>query len=278
MMSDAWGLQAKEYAEKLQKGPPKASVDAILQAVDSLLPFEKAKSILDNGCGTGLGTQTLIDKYGHRLPDLIHLVAADLSPGMIESVRMTKAAHKGNRFWDRLELQVCSVDNMSKTQNSCFSHIIASLVFFFAKPEATFSEAYRILQPGGVIGFTSFRENQWMDLRNVVKEINPGLEPAPLPAEWASEEWIRGQLEKANFIDIKIEPMEVYVELDDSLPLATLLVHSGIPEMSAVFQSLTDEEKDRAVQLIVEELAERYPKRPAKIPGILLVSSARKQL
>ena len=72
--------------------------------------------------------------------------------------------------------------------------------------------------------------------------------------------------------------MKVYVELDDSLPLATLLVRSGIPEMSAVFQSLTDEEKDRAVQLIVEELAERYPKRPAKIPGILLVSSARKHL
>ncbi|CEP64975.1 class I SAM-dependent methyltransferase LALA0_S15e01596g [Lachancea lanzarotensis] len=275
-MSDAWGSGAKEYAEKIPKGPPKDSVDAILHTIDGLLPFDNATSILDNGCGTGLGMQTLISKYADRLPDRTRLVAADLSPGMLESVRRTKTAHDGNKFWDRLELEICNVEDMNQFSNSSFSHIIASLVLFFAEAEPAISEAYRILQPGGVIGFTSFRENQWMQLLNVATKIDPTLKPKPLPANWASADWIRAQLESANFTDVKVEPKKIYLQVDDAVDFAKFIVRSGIQAMSGIFESLTEEEKDRAVQLIADEIAEKYPGSPARIPGVLLVSSARK--
>ncbi|SCU99526.1 LAFA_0G24586g1_1 [Lachancea sp. 'fantastica'] len=275
-MSDLWGSQAKEYAEKTQRGPPRDSVDAILHTLDWFVALRVRYRCLDNGCGTGLGMQILINKYADRLPNHTRLAAADLSPGMVESVRRTKIANQGNKLWDKLELEVCNVEAMNKFPDSCFSHVIASLVLFFAKPEPAFSEAHRIMQPGGVMGFTTFRENQWLELRNVVTKIDPSLRPAPLPANWASEAWIRSQLESAGFIDIRIEPKEVYLQVDDASVFAKFLVRSGIPAMSGIFDSLAEEEKDRAVQLVVDEIAEKYPDKPVRIPGVFLVSSARR--
>lgn len=63
--------------------------------------------------------------------------------------------------------------------DSYFSHVIASLVLFYANSEVVISETHRILQIRGGMGFMSFSKYQcseWMDLRNVVKNIYPALD------------------------------------------------------------------------------------------------------
>ncbi|SCU79363.1 LADA_0B00166g1_1 [Lachancea dasiensis] len=273
-MSDAWGRQSKAYAEKFQQGPPKVSAEAILKAIDTLLPLEKASAILDNGCGTGIGISTLIRSYSHRLPDSSRLVAADLSPKMVSAVEKIKESHPESNLWSKLELKVCDVNDMSCFDDASLSHIIASLVMFFSNdPDAAFNEAYRTLKPGGAIGMTSFQRIQWMDLRNVVQKIRPELAPPQLPPRWASAEWIREQCSKAGFVDVTVEPTDVFLEVDEPRELADFLVNSGIPQVSGIFGSLTTEQKNEVIDLIVKEVNTNYQK-PIRIPGVLLVSSA----
>ncbi|SCU84113.1 LANO_0C00452g1_1 [Lachancea nothofagi CBS 11611] len=276
--SDGWGKHAGAYRSNTKSGPPRDSVRAILAKIDSLLPFEEATSILDNGCGTGIGIEVLIEEYSDRFLNLPRIVAADLSPGMVEAVKQTKTSNESSKLWKKVEFGVWSVDDMSAVSDNSFSHIIASLVMFFSsKPEAAFKEAYRVLAPNGVIGMTSFKENEWMKLLNVAKKVRTDAKEAPgLPATWASEGWIRTSFEKARFRDIEVKELNVHVELNETRPFAEFCVRSDNPVMSSVFENFTEQEKDLAVHLIIDHLDEKYPQRPAKMPGVLLVSSARK--
>ncbi|SCU79272.1 LAME_0A08020g1_1 [Lachancea meyersii CBS 8951] len=274
---DEWGSHASDYAEKASSGPQIESVNGILAALDALLPFEKATAILDNGCGTGIGIKALIDDYSARLPDSVRLMAADLSPGMVDVVRKVKTENRGNRFWDALEFDVWGIEKMSGAKGSSFSHIIASLVMFFSpRPEDAFSEAYRVLKPDGAIAMTSFQKNGWIELCDVIGKIRPDLKMPSLPAEWASEDWIRGQFEKAGFRDVVIKPVHVSKDIDDPQEFAEFLVKTNNPVVSPILNLFTAEEKKKAVDMIVSEIRRVNPGSSPKISNVLLLSSARK--
>lgn len=106
-------------------------------------------SLLDLGCGTGLGAEVLLDATEFR-------VGVDLSAGMIQ-----KADHK--KIYN--ELHVADVVQFMKDSARHYEMIIATDVLVYIGALETFlSESMRILESGGYIAFST--EDNTVDTEN----------------------------------------------------------------------------------------------------------------
>lgn len=73
---------------------------ALVKHANSTLPFSKAKAIMDIGCGPGTVVGELISTYGPDIPKDARIIAAVLSPGMVEQVRQRQLQ---DPTWARIE-------------------------------------------------------------------------------------------------------------------------------------------------------------------------------
>ena len=106
---------------------------------------------LDLGCGTGFFSRVL----GERLP-ASHGVALDIAEGMLNHARpLGGAEHFIAGDAERLPLQ----------GDSCGLIFSSLAVQWCANFEAVLSEAYRVLQPGGVLAFASLCVGTLAELR-----------------------------------------------------------------------------------------------------------------
>lgn len=121
----------------LQYETPEKLVDLVRQFAE---PPLKKWDILDLGCGTGLVGAAIV-------PYARQLVGVDISANMLEKAR---ARH----LYQRLE----KADLLTMMQNetaSSYDLIIAADVFvYLGKLDGIFSEAMRLLRPGGIFAFS----------------------------------------------------------------------------------------------------------------------------
>jgi predicted TPR repeat methyltransferase len=123
------------------RGPAllRAAVDSVIQAAKRPRRFG---SMLDLGCGTGLGGAAF-------RPFADWLVGVDLSPAMV-----AQAAQKG--LYDRLvaaDIAACLADEA--TDNAKYHLVLAADVFVYLNDLASIIAAVaRVLAPGGIFAFT----------------------------------------------------------------------------------------------------------------------------
>ncbi|SCU97800.1 LAMI_0F11430g1_1 [Lachancea mirantina] len=274
--ADSWGNYAKDYHNFIERGPPKVSAEQILKSLDLVVPFENASCILDNGCGTGIGTSRLIDLYSERLPSDVRIVAADLSPGMVEKVQQSVRDSPSGSLWKNVETSVCDIEDMSMFPDGTFTHIIASLVMFFASsPEKAFSEAFRILAPGGAFAMTCFTKNDYMELVSVVQDAVGGGATMPfMNKNWASESWLLDQLAHAKFKNAVAKATDVEVEVEDVHSFRQLFFNN--PLMVEILKHVSAEGRERATQKFDSCLLKKASAGSIKIFWTLLTLSAAK--
>lgn len=166
--------------------------------------------IMDNACGGGIVTVELL-KLAKEHPTVMNIkrvVASDIDDKMVSYVDQRSNASN----WSNVE--VMKIDQLSvPLADNTFSHVFNAFgIFFCADDAAAISETHRILKPGGMAGFTSWKKITWwqsvaMPAVSTFIPDAPAL-PSPqtvFPAQgWSDPDAIPARLEKGGFKDIKV--------------------------------------------------------------------------
>ena len=131
-----------------------AQATEMYKAFLPLLKLETATSIVEIGCGSGNGVQLLMPQVSEECK----IVASDLNDEMIE-------LFKKRGFPERVTVESADSEQLPYS-DGMFDRYIANLVLMIVEtPEKMLSEAFRVLQPGGIAMLTVWgrkeQDNFW---------------------------------------------------------------------------------------------------------------------
>ena len=234
------------------------------------LKKESLKNVLELACGTGRVTRHLVS----LLPANGKLIASDLNPDMMA---VAKARVSDERVkWLAADAQALPFANDS------FDHIVCQFgIMFFPDKGKALSEAYRVLQPGGLYLFNTWagmeQNPRTAIIRKIMEEQFREDSPDFLkkgPYSFFDPVEIRGLMEGAGFTDVKIEAVDKvaqYTSVDDFL--------KGFLEGSPLSAFLS--EKDQKVQdevrkKVSDEMKKQFSEQGMDVPMQALVCQGRK--
>lgn len=202
-------------------------ITAILERLDAMHAFSKATGIHDNGTGPGPIISRLINDYGAQIPKSCTLSASDFAPAMIEQVNNTKKEEvekDPESPWSRVETSVKDAMNLEGIEDESRSHVTAGWVYFMTSdPQKCLSESKRVLAKDGVLGCSSWKGSQWLEVMRLVEEIRPEKKLMEIPKPWMSAEGVKGELEKAGFREADGFEVEVEMTLEEYQPFLDLM-------------------------------------------------------
>jgi SAM-dependent methyltransferase len=130
--------------ERLEFRGTDATFSRMREAYFDRLPLDSAGAVLDVGCGTGAEARALL-----RRPDFDgHLVAVDLSPGLIETARRL-ASQDG--LQGRVDYRVGDAHRLD-LPDGAFDVVIAhTLLTHVLDPTSVLRQMARVTRPGGTV-------------------------------------------------------------------------------------------------------------------------------
>ena len=158
---DEFTLSSREIARSFGRAAQRYDAAAVLQArvrEELLSRLELVRlipaTVVDLGCGTGVGAVALRRRYRKS-----RIVALDLSLGML------REAGRRRRFWQRYE-RICGDAVALPLARESVDLIFSNLMLQWCDdPEVVFRECARVLRPGGLLTFTSFGPDTLRELR-----------------------------------------------------------------------------------------------------------------
>ena len=227
-------------------------------------PLAKA---LDDGTGTGVVTAALKSLY----PSL-HVIAADVSQGMIDSVT-TRISDGG---WENVEARLLDAQNLEGIEDASLSHVLSTfMVCFTPDPEKVVAEMLRVTRPGGVLGLGVWADPYFGALNTpftkACMELDPGYQSVPImDEEWTRAENVEEGLKEAGYVDVRMREMVMLKEwasLDEACDHfwngrnpAVMLMHDSwkadgrppLEELKPAFRRLYGEAMDRDGKVVSE--------------------------
>ena len=215
-----------------------------------LMPADPGGDVLEIACGTGLSTEYL----RKRLDPRRRLVATDLSGAMLDYAR-TKLARLEGITW-----QIADAGKLPFADGE-FAAIACSFgVMFVPDRKAVFSEARRVLRPGGLFVFNVWdrmEENPGaLAYEEVMERMFPGDKEVlfRVPYLLADEGLLREVLEGAGFTAQRIEKVCVPIQGVTARDVATGQVR-GTPR--GLMLAKRGVEFDDAIGKVAEALEKR---------------------
>lgn len=213
-----------------------------------LLNIMSDSVVLDNACGTGIVTDVLVNKFGPGKGPAIH--AVDGSSRMVEIVEA--------RFHESKNVTAAVMPGEDLAfPDETFTHSVTNLGFlFFDDAQKGAAEVWRTLRPGGVAVVTNWEELGYLPiLRRLQREIHPEDEPfdVPIGRDWFRPAHTEEVLRSGGFQDVGLQAMTVHWGAGSVEEVASSLVQMFGP---AVFKGWSEEEKEKAVQLLPSILRE----------------------
>lgn len=246
--------------------------------MNTILPFARATSILDNGCGPGPITSRLIELHGSEIPDTVPFLAADFSEGMLKQVEASKAEAlaAGNQTWSRVETKVVDATDMQGVADESKSHVLAGWVYFMTPdPQKCLTESLRVLQPGGLLACTAWESSEWIDLVDTIKDVKPDMGMPRLPDNWKDAELLRKELEIAGFKEAQSERVPVTMEFEKHETIVDFMI-DRLPFSAAMKKGMSEEEVRRWKETAVAKCKVLCPELPGTLHGWSLMAIGRK--
>ncbi|WP_432408320.1 malonyl-ACP O-methyltransferase BioC [Wukongibacter sp. M2B1] len=134
--------------------------DSLLERIkdDKIVP----RNILEIGCGTGYVTRALLDSFPQA-----KITAVDIAPGMIEYVDSMVES-------DNVKLICGDIEDMDL--NEKYDLIISNATFqWFNDFSKTLEKLVKLLNPNGVLSFSTFGEMTFTELNNCFKKVRAQL-------------------------------------------------------------------------------------------------------
>ena len=160
--------------------------------------------LLEVAAGTGIVTRTL----ARALPETVEIVATDLNQAMLDFAAVQPIAR--DLTWQQADALHLPFDDQT------FDAFVCQFgVMFFPDKRAGYSEAHRVLKPGGRFVFSVWDRIEENEFAHVVTEAVAALFPvdpprflARTPHGFYDTEVIRGDLRKVGFSAIVVETVE----------------------------------------------------------------------
>ena len=123
----------------------------------------KPNVILDMGCGTGLGVQSLMKRYRHA-----RVLALDISSGMLQQTR------KKSTWWRKPVLICGDAESLPIADNSV-DLVHSNLMLQWCESEKVFAELLRVLRPQGLLMFSTFGPDTLKELRYSWSQVDKSI-------------------------------------------------------------------------------------------------------
>jgi len=166
-VSTAFALDKRQLRRSFERAAATYEGAAVLQreicgrALERLDLVKLAPAaILDAGSGTGFAAQALARRY-----PLATVVEFDIAPAMLKAAR-TRLPRWKKWLGRRRELFVCGDNEQLPIRAGTVGLLWSNLAFQWANDlPRVFSECQRVLQPGGLLTFTTFGPDTLKELR-----------------------------------------------------------------------------------------------------------------
>lgn len=163
--------QSREYYDSVASDYDSIYTDDVSLAENTIIGGIIAKlanndsSILDLGCGTGLGYELLLA----RGKENVSYTGIDISPGMIQVAKRRFLSHSNASF------QVMNIEDMSFFKNSSFDVCISLFGSFshVLNPGTSIAEIYRVLKPGGRLFLMLYSRWSWKNFFEAITRLHP---------------------------------------------------------------------------------------------------------
>lgn len=134
----------------------------------SLLKLDTAKKVLEVGCGGGINAELM----NHYSSDNTEFVLTDLSSNMVEIARNRLSKSLPNA---KLQLTQANAEELEFADSSFDRYVASYVLHLTTDPSKMLSEAYRVLEDGGLAGFIVWgrKENspQFTVVPETMKEV-----------------------------------------------------------------------------------------------------------
>jgi ubiquinone/menaquinone biosynthesis C-methylase UbiE len=198
-----------------------------------LAPLQPNQRVLDAGAGTGFAAIAMARRVGPSG----HVVAVDISLGMLEQARMAVEA----AGTPGIELLQADATDLPPFSSSTFDAVICSAGLLYMPVERALREWHRLVKPDGVVGFSTMRSGS-PPAGRLFRECAEayGVILGDPSAELGSEERCRAALEAAGFSHVSVIPGHLHLSAGD-LALAwesnlRSAAHSAVRELSEADQ------------------------------------------
>jgi SAM-dependent methyltransferase len=159
-------------AEALERRATQPHFAGMLDDYLSMMDIDKAVSVLDMGCGTGVAARTIAKRAGFRG----QVTGVDLSPMFIDTATR-RAREEG--ISTRVRFAVGDTRSLAMPEQSFDAIVAHTLLTHVEDPIAILDTARRLLRPGGVIAVFDV---DWMSLEfDGGHDDLPALEHYPQP-------------------------------------------------------------------------------------------------
>jgi ubiquinone/menaquinone biosynthesis C-methylase UbiE len=229
--------------------------------------------VLDIGCGCGATSIAL----AQRVAPTGHVLGVDVSAPMLER------AHQ--RRPPELPIEFALGDATTYAFEPGRADLLCSRfgVMFFADPVRSFAHMRSGLRPGARLAFACWREpreNPWLlvPLQEAYRHVPrlPQLGPEdPGPFAFAEQRRVRAILEQAGFSAIRLEPIDLSLDLANGLGLAAAVQTAvGIGPASRALDGQPPELRAAAAESIRAALARHQVGDAVPLAGALWIVSA----
>ncbi|OMJ81688.1 hypothetical protein SteCoe_17797 [Stentor coeruleus] len=234
-----------------------------------MLNTNSASSILELGCGPGLGTLSLFRKLQDEGNTKASITACDLSPAMIECAR--------KKLPNSINLRVANSENLPFEDGS-FDRILAGMSLnLVPNPQTMLSEIFRVLKPGGRVALSVWGRAEESFALTVFNQASSkvGLEVPNARSNFylGTIPVLKPMVKQTGFVDILAwHQPTVYNELTAEEYAATLYT---APNRKKIFFALDKNKQRELHDAIVELIQEKMvsSEEPLKLDGLLIVAN-----
>lgn len=143
------------------------------------------------------------------------------------------------------------------------------------EPQKCLSESWRVLKEGGVLTCSGWQHSQWDDLLRLVSMVRPDKVLPAMRRGWESAAAMKGELETAGFLDVEAFEVPTQRDYEKAQPFVEFMVRK-LPFMKPIIKDMTEDEVERLIALMVQEIRNFCPVEPGWLEGTTLVAVGRK--
>ena len=286
--AETWDFCALEY-DTTAEAVTSPCVTKLLEQVSILPPPAASNTInvIDVAAGPGFLGTILGDAYSQAgLLEKMTLLSTDFSPKMVEIAERRFAS----RNWPSSKFSSRTLDaaNLVDVPSDHFTHAFCTFgIMMVPDYSKALNEMYRVLQPSGIIGITTWHTVGWMPIVSEavarVKALSPqdknSAMPSPVLQGWTDTLYIQKVLEDAGFHNVQVNTFESQWSFKNHDDCIQQFTQGRVMTSLLQAANLTDEQREKYNQVLREVLLDMVNKNPDEsfhLPMIAILAHGQK--